>query len=119
MSKYRDPKNVFLDIGFSSAFSTSGIRPILSKKFFGIFGDRVTVMNVPQLQPPIVLMMLACVKGSLSLCSRRDMNASSDEGLSDGGILLAISGGIVVNANWIPYFMKQDLIEDTLNEYNR
>lgn len=45
-------------------------------------------------------------------------SVDEDEGITDGGILLAISGGIVINANWIPYFMKQGVIEDALEEYN-
>lgn len=46
-------------------------------------------------------------------------SVDKDEGISDGGKLLAITGGIVINSNWIPYFMKLDIIEDALREYNR
>nr|MDA3813321.1 hypothetical protein [Candidatus Cloacimonadota bacterium] len=57
--------------------------------------------------------------GGLGMIIGAFTSVDKDEGLSDGGKSIAILGGIVVNANWIPYFMKQDIIEDALKEYNK
>lgn len=41
------------------------------------------------------------------------------KGLSSGGKMLMVVGGITINSTWIPHFMKREIIENALKEYNK